>query len=475
MTIKKVEADKDALRVGFSHLLQAFFGLLKLKVLTNILGPSGYSIYALLFSSFSTSTALAKGAVNFITVKRFSSLKDNQKKLKNSSFSRLQKISFTYSLVACLLQLPFTYYIFSTQGDIHYFILTSIAFVFFSVNGAFAMSTIQGLREFKNYSLTYFISTSMGSILQIFAVLYFYDQLKIHAALTLSAVGQFLIQYYSLSMLRKSLEISGVRKAKISRRYFIISSINGISKASSAALIVFSQFLIVFMLSLSNQENLAANYFAYNGIVIQASSIILIGVSSAFFPSLVAIYRNSRSTFEFEVKKQSSMIASFLFPLSLFLIAFENEIIKFLINEDFLSNKIIYRALVIASFIASCKQAFDLSLQCHEKNKYFVVATILSSISLVSLTFFGLKFFGIIGFSYALIAHSLVISCLIIFLSSKIFLFENVFRYVLLLTMLAFLLILFTVYKDSLNLLYVSLILSLPFINSLFQLKKILK
>lgn len=465
MNISKSE--KAAFRIGFSHLIQALFGFLRLKVLTNFLGPSGYALYALLVSNVTVTTALSKGAIEFITVRRFSSFQNFQFKNKLNSFNRILKVSFIYSLVSCFFQLPISYYVFIRYDEITLYILSSLIFVFFVVNGSFVMALMQGIQEFRIYAKTYLISSIVGSCIQILCVLSF-SKYQAPIAIALAAFSQFLIQFYSLRIIQRKFNFKFKRKIKISKGYLKIISINGAAKASSASLVMLSQFIIILFLT-ANASNLnVASYFAFNGITIQVSALVMIGVSSAFFPNLVSIYKNNRISFEKEVYSQTSFISFILFPFVIFLILYEKEIIRLLLNEDYILGNNLFGFMAVSTYGASMKQSFDLSLFCNEKNKYFLNTTFFSSVLLVLSVVIGFYSSGINGMAWGLIFHSYITGIVIIITSLIIYKFQvKILKFAVLFLLLSLSLII-SMISDSISLIFSIIIFVISVLVSVF-------
>ena len=126
------------------------------------------------------------------------------------------------------------------------------------------MALMQGIQEFRMYAKTYLISSIIGSCIQILCVLSF-SKYQAPIAIALAAISQFLIQFYSLRIIQKKFNFKFKRKIKITKKYFKIMSLNGGAKASSASLVMLSQFIIILFLT-ANASNLnVASYFAFNG------------------------------------------------------------------------------------------------------------------------------------------------------------------------------------------------------------------
>lgn len=470
MSFKDInESNKRILYIATSHIIQAVFIIIKIKFLTNFFSISAYAQYAIILSSMSTSVALARGGVDFLLTKKLVRGQTRPDYLPGY-LSRLV-IVVGYVMFISLLFQAFLYFFFLTSIDKSVFLLLAcFSYILINSSNIALLAIYKGLNEINIYAKGYLIGSVTNSIVQCLLVWHYGDS-GILLIIIGSALAQLFVQCILFKRVSKKYNLKLIKnKKKLKISYLKSGTLIALAKSYTAGVGMMSQFLLIYSLNSLSQGITSAAYYLYTGLIGQASNLILIAVSGAFFPSLLRAMQKGTEDFRDQIFYQSKLINAVIFPLFFFLLVSQDYLILLISNKNYLLDSDFFTYMLCAAFLAASKQSFELSLYCHQSNKYFLTISTISNILIVAIPLCMFYFFGINGFGIGLLVHSILIYAIILNISSKIYKYPllNLDTLFILMNISVFLLI--SLNLDLLHNSIILLVLILSILNSVYEL-----
>jgi len=286
------------------------------------------------------------------------------------------------------------------------------------------LAIYKGLNEIGAYAKGYLIGSVANSVTQCFIVWRFGDS-GVSAVIVGSAFVQALVQIYLISQVAKKYSVRIKPKLVFPRRSYLKAGIAiAGSKSYTAGIGMLSQFgLIYYLLSLSGNDSVAL-FYLYNGLIGQMANLVLIAISGSFFPILLREKTKSKDHMKEAIFSQSVIISKVVFPMLFMAVIFQETLLSIVASENFVTANSLFDYMICGVFLAIIKQSFDLSLQCYESNKYFVITASLGAISMVTIPSMLLYLFGISGFCLGLLVNSFIWLLVIPIISSRLYQFS---------------------------------------------------
>jgi len=422
-TISITKGNKNTLLIACSHLVQAIFVVIKVKFLTNFFSIDAYAQYAILLSSMSVSVALSHGGIDFLLTKKLVRA-DSRTDYLEGYLSRLLSLVLCIIFIAVLFQCFMFFAVSSLSGASVLLLLSTLMFVVMMSINAALLAIYKGLNEIGAYAKGYLIGSVANSVTQCFIVWRFGDS-GVSAVIVGSAFVQALVQIYLISQVAKKYSVRIKPKLVFPRRSYLKAGIAiAGSKSYTAGIGMLSQFgLIYYLLSLSGNDSVAL-FYLYNGLIGQMANLVLIAISGSFFPILLREKTKSKDHMKEAIFSQSVIISKVVFPMLFMAVIFQETLLSIVASENFVTANSLFDYMICGVFLAIIKQSFDLSLQCYESNKYFVITASLGAISMVTIPSMLLYLFGISGFCLGLLVNSFIWLLVIPIISSRLYQFS---------------------------------------------------
>ena len=414
------DSEKRVFIVAISHAVQAVFVFIKIKFLTSFFSLGGYAEYAILLSSMSVSISLANGGCDFLLTKKLVKAESRVKYLPKY-FSRLITVTLLIIAIGAFFQALMFLFLSKTIDQSIVLFFATILFVIITTSNFSILSIYKGLNEINLYAKSYLLGSIANSLTQCLLVMWLSDSGVIQILIG-SAFIQLLLQLFLVSTILKKYNLSILGRYQKLRISYIKSAISiAAAKSYTAGIGMLSQFILIFALSLLAESNMVALYYLYNGLLGQASNLVLIAVAGAFFPSLLRTFNKTPLALRDEIFSQTLIIVSMIFPLLFFMHIFQDTLLLLISTNEFISENNLLDLMICSVFLAVTKQSFDLSLQCHPSNKYFVQVSFMGNLTIIIIPSLLLYFYGVNAFGLGLIVNSAVWFILIPIISSKLF------------------------------------------------------
>ena len=422
-TISITKGNKNTLLIACSHLVQAIFVVIKVKFLTNFFSIDAYAQYAILLSSMSVSVALSHGGIDFLLTKKLARA-DSRTDYLEGYLSRLLSLVLCIIFIAVLFQCFMFFAVYSSSGTSVLLLLSTLMFVVIMSINAALLAIYKGLNEIGAYAKGYLIGSVANSVTQCFIVWRFGDS-GVSVVIVGSAFVQALVQIYWISQVAKKYSVSIKPKLVFPRRSYLKAGIAiAGSKSYTAGIGMLSQFgLIYYLLSFSGNDSVAL-FYLYNGLISQMANLVMIAISGSFFPILLREKIKSKDHMKEAIISQSVIISKIVFPILFMAVIFQETLLSIMASESFVTANSLFDYMICGVFLAIIKQSFDLSLQCYESNKYFVITASLGAITIVTIPSVLLFLFGISGFGIGLLVNSFIWLLVIPVISSRLYQFS---------------------------------------------------
>lgn len=442
--------NRNAILIAASHLLQAIFIVIKIKFLTNFFSIDAYAQYAVLLSTLSVSVALASGGVDFLLSKKLVRAETRLTDLQ-------EYLSRLLSLVLCIQAIAVTFHCFmffalpsAAEKSLSLLLAGVLLVPLMSINVAL-LAICKGLNEVKTYARVYLFGSVVNSVSQCLLVFWLGDA-GVSAVVVGSALLQAFAQAYLISVIHQKYNLRIKPRLRIPRwRYLKAGILIAGSKSYTSAIGMLSQFgLINFILAFAGTEYVAS-YYLYTGLTSQLANLVLIAVSGSFFPVLLREKLKGSAYLREAIYSQSLAITKIIFPILYTVIILQDTILVLVASESFASTGNLFDYMVCGLFMAVIKQSFDLSLQCHESNKYFITTASLGALTIILIPSTLLYFFGMNGLGLGLMAHSFIWLILLPLVSSYLYQFSLITRESLQILIITFLFIALTINKEVIS------------------------
>ena len=418
----KRQVDRNAFRVVLYHILQVFAAFLKIKILTTMLSADSFAKYAVFMSLTAVSIALSTGGIDFLLTKKISDIQ----KRGNFCIERIQKLIYVVSLIilfALILQL---FIIIGSTSKIDIINTTAcLLIVALSSLNAVILAILKGFNLLVDFSRSYLFGSLTNSLIQCIFVFFINHEYVI--LLILSATFFQLICNVMLFITNKrTLDYRNLLPTKTAPLAYVKVAIYlGSAKAYTAGISMLSQFALIMFLSKYISASHVAKYYLYNTLLMQAANIVLIAIGSVYFRKLLELSSKSKKQlFLNEVFRQTALISFWLAFIYFILVLTFKFYIGLISDKHLFYDPTLFAAMACASFLASIKQSFDLSLYCHAKPIYFLSFTTLGAFSLTIVPIAFVLLWGIDGFGIGLVLHGIILGLVSPIFASHVYKFS---------------------------------------------------
>lgn len=403
---------------GISVLTKMIVSFLSVKLFALFLGPEGFTFtgnfknFTQSVKSFST-LGFDDGIVTLV------SKASDQKHILQRIYSTAFYSRLFVSLFICLVLFFSSEYVGNFlfyNSDFNYIIkLFAIVLPFYTINNLL-LSILNGLGKFQKLILTNIISTVLGFIFLAFFVYFF----KIKGAFTYLSIGESLIIVITLISLRKEGIVFFLNKIDTKILYKLLNF--SIMVLASAIIVPTSNVFIRNLIS-TNINTLNAGYWdAVNRLSGYYMLIITSSISIYYLPRISKI--NTIPDFKNELKNYLKIFGTGFFFLAILIILIKDQIIIFVLTEEFnpVSELLIYQ--VIADFFKLIVLFFGYKMIADRNIKKYIFVEVLFYTTYICLSYFSVKTYG--NTKHVLISY--IISNVVVFLSILYFYRDYIFK-----------------------------------------------
>jgi len=317
--------------------------------------------------------------------------------------------SILTSLVVILFSSLIASYLFDSKEYQSIIIYFGIGLGFFAFNGLL-LAIINGLKRFK----LFIIASLFGSFFTFIITFVLVYLLGLYGALLAFAIGQSLVFFVTVYMVRGDLEswFRGVWKDKLEQVYYSRFFRYSLMALTSAIVIPSSQILIRKFIITNLSTNDAGIWEGMNKISLSYLGIITMSLSTYYLPRLSEI--KEYALLKNEVFKTIIIVFPISIVLGVTIYFLRDFVIQLLFTKDFLSMKVLFGPQMIGDSIKMMSWLLSFVMLAKAMTKLFIYSEIFFAISSVILSFIMIKKFGLIGSAYA---YALNYFCYLLFLT----------------------------------------------------------
>lgn len=385
---------------SLSTIAKMIAGIVSVKVVAVILGPSGVALLGQLNNFTAIVLAIATLGIQTGVTKIVAQLKETKNKL--SDYIVFATISITFCSLLCGFGLIvfsnfLTERILQSEHYSYVFIIFGITLVFYALN-ILLLAIINGFKDFKLYVLLSIISSFVGLLLSL-SLVYFY---KIPGAFINTVTSQsfvfiinvFILKFFckfDFSIIHPTKKLISYLKKEIAcfyTKYMFMTLIPSI-------MLPFMQLLIRTFI-INNLSIEAAGW--WEGIN-KISNMYLSVISTAL--SVYYVPRYAELQTEKELKKEIQDAYKIIYPLlcaGLILVyILKHFIIAILFSSQFLEMEKLFLFQLIGDFFKMSSWVLSFMMSAKLMLKESVFSEIIFDMTYILLTFLCIKFFGIQG------------------------------------------------------------------------------
>lgn len=383
---------------SISTLVRMLTGLISVKVVATIIGPSGVALVGQLNNFAAIILSLSTGGINGGITKYIAEYK-NDNSLVKECLSTAFKITVICSLIVgfflIICNSYLSQYIMLTDDYGYVFIIFGFTLIFYALNTS-VTSVINGFKEFKKYVKVNIAGSIIGVIFTITLVLLW----GLKGALISAVTFQSIMLFITLWMIRKAswLKWSNFKNRinkNIAKKYFGYS----LMAFTSAATVPVSQMLLrgYVITEISSIE--AGWWEAMNRISNMYLMVITTSFSVYYLPRLSELTNNDELRHEI-FKSYKLIIPSLIIGFSLiyFLRFF---VINLLFTPDFKPMENLFIWQLCGDFFKMASWLLAYLMVAKAMTKWFIATEIGFSFSFVVLGFYFIKINGVVGITQA--------------------------------------------------------------------------
>ena len=397
---------------AMSTVVKMLTGLISVKVVASMIGPSGVALVGQLNNFATIAMSLASGGINNGITKYVAEYKENKEGIKDCLSTALQITSVCSLLVGAFLILFNSYLskviLLSTDYD-YVFIVFGFTILLYALN-LMLISILNGFKEFKRYVRINIANSIVGLIF----TLSFVSVLGLPGALISAVTYQSVMFFITLWMIRKlpwftwnnfKRKISGA----LSKKYMHYT----LMALTTAATVPDSQMLLrAYVISeISPVE--AGWWEGMNRI----SHMYLMVITSSF--SVYYLPRLSELKDSVEIKRE--MVKAYKVIIPMLLVAFtlvyllRTVVIRILFTPDFLPMENLFFWQLAGDFFKICSWLLSFLMVAKSMTKAFVSTEVLFSLSFVILGFLFMRMNGVVGINQAyLVNYVAYLICMVV-------------------------------------------------------------
>lgn len=394
---------KTSFYTTISTAVRIISSLIVVKLIAVYVGPDGLGKMGQLMSVMSMLIVLSGGTINNGIIKYVSEYRDNFlqiNKILSTAFSFSLATSSSLAVFMLIFSYPLSCWLLQTD---HYVkIIWLLAVTQFGIAGHnFLISILNGFKEIKATATINIIGTVMGLFI-ILPLLYFYGLQGAFVALILSqAILVFISLWFSMKQYWFTAEIF---KFTFEKSEWLKFGHYSLMAATSAMCGPIAQILI--------RNNLASIFdwteVGYWQAVTRISDVYLLFATSIltvyYLPRLSEI--NHRKDLYKEILNSYKIVLPFIIVIAVSIFVARDLIIELLFTKQFSQMHNLFTFQLIGDVLKIGGWVLGLTVISKAMTLKFIVAEVMSSISLIIVSYFFTTYFGLIGVTYAFALNS---------------------------------------------------------------------
>lgn len=383
---------------ALSTIIRMLAGIISVKFVAYIVGPSGVALIGQLqsFISITNSGAnmgMGQGTIKYLSENRKDKIK--HQKILSSSFFVTVFCSIIISTVILVFYNTIGNYLFKTNDFDFIIIILALSLSFYAVQQILTQA-LNGYQEIKKLIAAKIVTSIIGLIFTLLLVYITGVEGALLALVITQIIGFIVLIYFSLksSWFKKEMFFSGYDKETL-KRLFKYSLMTFVSVILLNVRQIYLRDYVI--------ENLSANAAGHWQAIWKISEIYLtvitFSLSIYYLPKLSSV--NDKQTLKKEIFKGYKLLLPVVFVLSILMYLFRDLIILILFSKEFnpVRDLFLYQLIGDVLKIASWLLSFMMIAKAMTKEFLITEVVSISLFLILSLCFFNN--YGVLGLTYA--------------------------------------------------------------------------
>lgn len=402
---------------AMSTLVKMLTGLISVKIVATIIGPTGVALLGQLNNFTTIIMALSCGGINNGITKYIAESRDNIDEVKSFLSTGLRIIVSCSLLVGVLLILLHSFlsnYVMLSPDYGYVFIILGFTVLLYALN-MMITSIINGYKEFRKYVKINIANSVIGLIFTLFFVF----TLGLDGALISVVTYQSVMFFVTLWMIRKLpwLHWAYFRRRldfRITKKYFHYT----LMALTSAATVPVSQMLLRGYVISQISAVEAGWWEAMNRVSNMYLMVITTSFSVYYLPRLSEL--KELLELRSEILKTYKVIVPILL-IGFFLIYFLRfAIVRILFSSEFLPMENLFLWQLIGDFFKICSWLLAFLMVAKSMTKAFVTTEIFFALTFVGMGFLFMQWNGVVGITQAYFCNYVIYMICMIVMFRKI-------------------------------------------------------
>lgn len=401
---------------AISTLVKMLTGLISVKVVASIIGPTGVALVGQLNNFASIAMAVSSGGINSGITKYVAEYREDENKIRLLLSTALRITVYSSLMVGMLMIVSHSFLseIVMLSDEYSYvFIIFGITILLYALN-MMLTSVLNGFKEFQRYVKI----NIANSILGLFSTLVFVLTLGLKGALVSAVTYQSVMLLVTLWMVRKLpwLKWSYFKERidiETTKKYFRYT----LMTLTTAATVPVSQMLLRGYVISEISPVEAGWWEAMNRISNMYLMIITSSFSVYYLPRLSEL--NDPKELRYEIFKGYKVIVPMLLGSFTLVYFLRTIIIRILFTSEFLPMENLFIWQLLGDFFKICSWLLAFLMVAKSMTKTFVATEISFALIFVGLGFLFMHWNGVIGITQGyLVSYILYMVCMIIYFRS---------------------------------------------------------
>ncbi|EIY27952.1 hypothetical protein HMPREF1062_03627 [Bacteroides cellulosilyticus CL02T12C19] len=402
---------------SMSTLVKMLTGLVSVKIVAAIIGPTGVALLGQLHNFTTIVMSLSCGGINNGITKYIAECRDNPDEVKSLLSTGLRIIvgcSLVVGILLILLHSFLSNYVMLSPDYGYVFIILGFTVLLYALN-MMLISIINGYKEFKKYVKINIANSIVGLIFTLCFVL----TLGLDGALISAVTYQSVMCFVTLWMIRKLpwLRWDYFKKKielRVSKKYFHYT----LMALTSAATVPVSQMLLRGYVISQISPVEAGWWEAMNRISNMYLMVITTSFSVYYLPRLSEL--KGILALRREIFKTYKVIVPILFVSFSIIYLLRFVIVRVLFTSEFLPMENLFLWQLIGDFFKICSWLLAFLMVAKSMAKAFVTTEIFFALTFVGMGFLFMQWNGVIGITQAYFCNYVIYMICMIIMFRKI-------------------------------------------------------
>lgn len=367
------------------------------KVVSNIIGPSGIALVGQFVNSISMISTLGTGAIGQGVTKyiaEYYEKPDQQRQVIRNAAGITFFCTLLMSLLVIVFAHPLCYYIFKTGEYYFIIVLFGVSIGLYSFN-TLLINILNGFKSYLKYVTVNIVTSLVSLIISVILVIY----LGLYGALLNCVISQSVILIVTILFVYKEPWFPELfKKIRIDRKSANKLAVFTLMTLTSSLLAPYSQITVRKYITEHISLNNAGLWEAMNRISTMYLMVITTSISTFYLPRLSEL--NSPALLRHEIIKTAKIVLPVLALGCLGIFLFRDLIIRILFSKEFFNMRDLFAAQMIGDFFKISSWLLAYLFWAKALIKQFIITEVLFNLSFIGLACLGVRYFGLQGSAY---------------------------------------------------------------------------